>query len=459
MAGQRLPGAWPQPVQWQPMRILFLSHFFPPLNAIASRRAYGWARSWAELGHEIHVVTPVKYAVDGPLGLDLPMDGLTIHAVPYWWDRTRRAAPSAPTPAQTARWGELKRKTRWLRHWLGLLGDVRMLLVPSLVRAGSSLMARAPFDLIVSNFGPPSTMIAGSILARRTGLPWVVDYQDLWSGNYASLRGLRVGRIGACFERFVTRPASMVVTLSHGLARRLESILRREALVIYFGYLDDHGDPPPGSHRTDGKAHLVLVGRVYERLQTASRFFRCLGRALARQPDLADRLSVDFFGPEQSVLKDLATRQGTTSVTRLNGLVAARDALAAGRSATALLFFDWMDPDAEGVLTGKLFEYLRNGPPIVFIGSGRKTEASELALRSGAAIILQTEPAIEQFLLDWPTGLPAVARDEAFIAELSCRHQAQILMAEIERRIPGVQPPRGSPQGGEGLGRPSAPRP
>src|SRR5271168_3643902 len=107
MAGQCLPGAWPQPMQWHPMRILFLSHFFPPLNAIASHRAYGWARSWAELGHEIHVVTPVKYAVDGPLGLDLPMDGLTVHAVPYWWGRTRRAAPAAPTPAQTARWGEL----------------------------------------------------------------------------------------------------------------------------------------------------------------------------------------------------------------------------------------------------------------------------------------------------------------------------------------------------------------
>ena len=36
------------------MRILFLSHFFPPLNAIASHRAWGWARAWAEQGHEVH---------------------------------------------------------------------------------------------------------------------------------------------------------------------------------------------------------------------------------------------------------------------------------------------------------------------------------------------------------------------------------------------------------------------
>jgi glycosyltransferase involved in cell wall biosynthesis len=300
-------------------------------------------------------------------------------------------------------------------------------------------MARTPFDLIVSNFGPPSTLIAGSILARKSGLPWIVDYQDLWSGNYASLRGARTGRIGTSFERLLTRHAAMIVTVSHGLARRLERTLRRDALVVYFGYLDHHGDPP-ARPRTDDKAHLVYAGRVYERLQSGPRFFRCLGKAIARQPDLARRLVVDFFGPEQSALAEMAARHGAASVIRLHGLVAPTDALAAGRSAVAQLFFDWMDPEAEGVLTGKLFEYLHNERPIVFIGSGVETEAAELTLRSGSAIILQTDAAIEQFLVDWPASLPAVARDEAFIASLSCRRQARMLMDEIERRIFGEGP-------------------
>ncbi|MFO1059709.1 MAG: glycosyltransferase [Dongiaceae bacterium] len=419
------------------MRILLLTHFFPPLNAIASHRAYGWARAWADLGHDVHVLTPVKHAMDGPLGLDLPMAGLTLHMVPYWWGGTRRRPAAAPTAGRIARWGELKRRTRYLRHRLGLLGDVRLLLVPSLVRAGAALVAGASPDLIVSTFGPPSALIAGSILARKTGLPWIVDYQDLWSGSYTSLTGARAGRIGPMLERYLTHHAAMIVTVSRGLARQLERTLGRDALVIYFGYLDGCRDLPPHPYRSDGKAHIVYVGRVYERLQAAPRFFRCLGRALARQPGLAERLRVDFFGPEQSVLSEMAARHATTPVTHLHGFVAPAEALAAGRSASGLLFLDWTDPDAPGVLTGKLFEYLRNGRPIVFIGSGTDTEASELARRSGAAIVLQSEAAIEQFLLGWPEGLPAMARDEAFIAELSCRHQARLLMGEIERRIFG----------------------
>ncbi len=102
---------------------------------------------------------------------------------------------------------------------------------------------------------------------------------------------------------------------------------------------------------------------------------------------------------------------------------------------SGLLFFDWADASAEGVLTGKLFEYLRNRKPIIFIGSGFETEASELARRSGAAIILQTEGEIEQFLLDWPASLPALSPDGAFISSLSCKRQAGLVISEISKKM------------------------
>ena len=113
-----------------------------------------------------------------------------------------------------------------------------------------------------------------------------------------------------------------------------------------------------------------------------------------------------FDGPDQNLLQSLVEEHNVAAVVRLNGLLPQQEILTIERRAVGLLFFDWADASAEGVLTGKLFEYLRNRKPIIFIGSGFETEASELARRSGAAIILQTEGEIEQFLLDWPASLP-----------------------------------------------------
>lgn len=417
------------------MKILFVSHFFPPLRAIASIRTYGWARSWADMGHEVHVLTSAKYAFDGPLDLDLPVDNIHVHAVLYPWDSGRGAADRVQQPGRTPQWEKLKLKTRRLRHNLGLLGDVRILLVPALVRKGSSLASDANFDLIVSNFGPASNMIAASVLARRLRLPWVADYHDLWSESYVTPRRDLSRKASMAFERFVMRRASLIVAVSHGVAHRLERTLGRPAVVAYFGYLSSRDNPPsPIRSLWSEKLQLVYAGRVYERQQTVDVFFRCLAKALARRPTLQEQLVVHFFGPDQPILAKMAQACGVSSVIRLHGSVPQGEVLAIEASTATLLFFDWKDPSAKGVLTGKFFEYLRSNRPIIFIGSGFETEASDLGRRTGAAIILQSAAEIERFFVEWPS-IPTITRDEAVISQLSCDVQARLLLSEIERRL------------------------
>jgi hypothetical protein len=417
------------------VKILLLSHAFPPLSVIASHRAYGWARAWAAAGHEVHVLTPAKSAMDGPLDLDLPTDGLQLHIIPAWWARPPAPASGAATASGLARWALLKRKTRRLRDRLGPLGDIRLLLVPGLVRAGRRLAASGGLDVIVSSYGPASNVIAGSILARETGIPWVVDYQDLWSENYLRPRGAIWRRASLAAERRIVRRAAMLVTLSQGLAARIERSLGRAATVAYFGYLEDEDDPPADAAAAGPEPALLYAGRLYEGHQAVARFFGCLAKVLKRRADISEMLRLDFYGPDQAPLRRMVQAAGAAPLTRLAGLIAHRDVLAAERRAAALLFFDWTDPSAPGVMTGKLFEYLRSGQPIVFIGAGFETEASALARRSGAALVLQTDREIEQLLERWPRDLTACRPDAAFIAELSCRRQAATVLAEIERQL------------------------
>ena len=418
------------------MRILLVTNAFPPLSVIASHRAYGWARAWAAAGHEVHVLTSTKYRFDGPRDLVLPTDGLHVHTVSYpWMDQTRQNVTMGNRNDRSSLWRHLKQKTRFIRNRLGLLADIRMLLVPFLVRLGLRIVSDKDFDVIVSAYGPSSVIIAAALLQRRTNIPLVVDYHDLWSENYAQPRTTFGKRLSHAFEQAIVKRALMLVTVSHGLADRLEKSFGVRPYVAYFGYLEDDDDPPSSSSAPQWKPQLVYAGRVYEKYQTGPKFFGCLARVLARRPELLDSFCVDFYGPDQCALQSMVEGIGVASVTQFNGELPQQKILAIEREAVGLLFFDWVDASAKGVLTGKLFEYLRNRRPIIFIGAGFETEASELARRSGTAVILQTEEEIERFLIDWPASLPTLTPDEAFILSLSCKRQAHLVILEITRKM------------------------
>ena len=421
------------------MRILFVTHAFPPLSIIASHRTYGWARAWAAAGHEVHVLTTAKHSFDGPQDLFLPTDNLHVHAVSWFSNKAVQQVPTSTTPAGQTSWNTWKQRTRQLRNRLGLLADIRLLLVPSLLRVGMKLTSDKVFDVIVGVYGPPSSIIAASLLQRKTRIPLVIDYHDLWSENYVQQRTTMGKRFAHALEKSLLKRALMLVTVSRGLAKRLEESFGARTCVAYFGYLRDDDDPPSPLDARSTVSNLVYAGRLYEKHQTAPKFFRSLGKALDRKPELRNMIRADFYGPDQGPLQSMITSNGVTAIAHLNGVVPQPRILAIERDAVGLLFFDWADPDAEGVLTGKLFEYLRSKRPVIFIGAGFTTEASELVRQSGAAVILQTEEEIERFLIDWPQSLPQVNRNEAFISGLSCTEQGRIVLAEICKGLHGRQ--------------------
>jgi glycosyltransferase involved in cell wall biosynthesis len=460
------------------MRILFITHCFPPLAVTASHRPYGWARAWAEAGHDVHVVTPEKYAFDGELGLDLPRAGITVHEPRYAGRFIARPAArltssnttasgngrnsgiggnvAVPTDrsdcerseaAQSiraldqggggARWPRLKRITRRLRFAAGDFADPRLWAVPALIHTATTLARDAPFDLLVSTYGPASAHIAASRIAERTGLPWVADYQDLWSRSYQAPRRSRMRQdFDTGRERRLMRRAAMFVTLSQGLADRLRDLHGRDCEIAYFGY-DDYTPVPPVTldRPADGRLRIVYTGRVYLDHQPLEMLFAAIGDAAIARPALAQSIAIDFYGPEQQDLRRLCARYGTEAFTHFHGMVPHARALGLQRGAAATLWFDWADAASPGVLTYKVFEYLRSGTPIVAINAGFPTEAGGLLASLEAGRILSSREEIVRFLLALPASLPARPPIDERIEQLSNRRQGLAILETIERKL------------------------
>lgn len=418
------------------LRILVVTHFFPPLNSIASHRPYSWARTWTDMGHEVHVLTTEKYSFDGSMDLQYDLSGFRVHVVPYL--RGKRNAQSGSMDKKSVeKWEWLKKVSRRLRFGLGMFGDLRMLAYFKLAKAGGALLEAQRFDFVVSTYQPEVVHFVAHKLSRRFGVPWVADYRDLWfkdiSGHAFKLTSFLSGRV----EGYLLKQACLVSTVSKGLARQMEERFEREVYVCYNGYIMP--DNPGGSiqARKPGIKRIIYTGRVYRKLRDPSVLFRALAELKKAIPDLGNSLAVDFYGYMDSWVRNLIKECGIEDCVHLHGVVSYQESLAAQKEADFLLFLDWMDEATEGVLTGKLFEYLGTGQPLLSIGPSVTTEAAEIINRCRAGLVMVTEAEVRKFLERWLTvdeGVQ-VTPDRTAVSTYSRDSQAKALLEQIKNRL------------------------
>jgi glycosyltransferase involved in cell wall biosynthesis len=232
------------------------------------------------------------------------------------------------------------------------------------------------------------------------------------------------------------RRALALSTVSEGLAERLGRFVGRDVIVCYNGFMPEtnaaHTESRPWP---DDKRHVVYTGRMFPGKRDPRRFFAGLAEALRSDQRLADKLAVDLYGFDDPWIRAVAAECGVAHCVQPHGLVPHRTSLVAQRHADLLLFLDWMDERAEGILTGKLFEYLAAARPILGVGVNRDSEAARIIRAAGAGETV-TEP---RHVRDHVLALVASRDDHtvrpANIERFSRFHQAEALLAAIRSRL------------------------
>lgn len=416
------------------MRILLLAHDFPPLNSSAARRPYSWACVWSIHGHDVHVVTTVKYRFDGYAGLDLPRDGFTVSEVAYLPERFRLGRVQAGKASLSVGWDFVRRATRRLRLGLGLMTQVPMLARSALLQTCLEEHRKTPFDVIVSTSGPEVCTFVAYSFTKKTNVPWIADYRDLWFQEFAVQRyPFTTWLTGALNIRMLKRAAA-VVTVSQGLSEYLTNIVRCPVWVCYNGYLEA---APKTFARpwNDDRLHIVYTGNFYPEKRDPKIIFEAMAAFLSKHPTARDYLRLDIYGPREAWIQTQVQKYGLADVVIEHGVVNYSESLRAQTWADALLFVDWMDTAAKGVLTGKLFEYLAAGKPILNISKTPGSEASQIIRQANGGEPLTDIPAINMALEQLFAGKLKAQVNATAVASYSRRAQAEALLVRIENLI------------------------
>jgi len=436
------------------MNILLVTTYFYPQNRIPVLRVGQWAKYWALQGHRVTVLTTWKYPFLGPYGLHpaLPA-GVEVVEIPYlpqWMlRRPENAAPSAPDGAPAGP-SALRRRVRQWRARIGSLIDIHDLWIAPARRKGLELMAQQRYDAIVSSFSPPAAhMVASRLKAAHPETVWLADFRDLWANNHiTSARGVLRSVESVLERRSLRGRADMLATVSEPLADELRHRYPGLPVSVIENGFDPEEFPdwrarirtPPA---VGGTLRICYAGTLYPGRRDPTPLFEAVNRLI--DEGVLDRRSValDFYGQNEVELASIlaASRGNRHGIVHAHGFVPRAEALAAQARSSLLLLLESPAPDARGVMTGKLFEYLVSGVPIVAVGIDAQTAAGAVIEQTGTGFCARSADDIAERLRQALAGgrfdfyAPRAERIAAYARD----RQARGIVEQLER-IKEAQP-------------------
>jgi glycosyltransferase involved in cell wall biosynthesis len=398
-----------------PRRILLVAYFYPPLNSIGARRPSALAKWLRRRGHDVTVLTSVQSGRapdDAHAGVMRTRDLLATRL--NWRGQSLEVATGRSDAAwdpDPGVWGKLFVPDVQVVSWM-----------PFAVATARRLHRRRAFDAVVST-APLEVGHAVGLALQRVGVPWVADFRDGW--RFEAPRAdwpLAVQRrLDDALERHVVRRAEALVTVSEPLSADLR---RRHGVAVEtitngFDPEDEAlaGEPPVGAIDS-AKLTLAHTGGLGAE-RTLRPLLEALARLAAEDTSMRDRVEIVLAGQQTAQERALYADPAHAPFVRHIGYVERSASLALQRAVDALVLVT--SGVRTGEATGKLFEYLAAGRPILVLGAG--SAAGDIVIEAGAGLAIPTrdadaaEAALRRILAgDVPAPRPDAAAAYAYPA-------------------------------------------
>lgn len=368
------------------MRILIVSGYFAPFAPMSGVRAGKLAKYLLARGHDVRVLAAKDLPYPPLLRVEVPADRiryakrLDVNALPRMLASLRRgAAREAPQnsmpgsgtgPALQSR-QERSGVGRLLHRLVGLYQEItnwpdpQIGWLPYAVADGSAMLKEWPAEIIYATVPPLTGLLVAQRLSKRFGIPWVAEFRDLWVDHpyYDSPPWRRA--LERIQERRVLRDVKGIVTVSDTWRDLLQRRFGKPTITVLNGFdPDDYPAEPLRANTSAEELSIVYTGTLYPGRRDPTPLFQ----AVARLGETARGVRIRLYGADPATVAVLAKKAGIAHQVESNPAVPYDKVITLQRSADILLLLRWNDPSEQGIVPGKLFEYVGARRPILCLG-------------------------------------------------------------------------------------------
>lgn len=351
--------------------ILCIYYKFPPIKGIGTIRNLRFYHSLKSQARKIFVLTTSNRHF-------LPQDEYQFHEkdvieVPtadyrsiYHFFTGKRSSLIVPDNAAGS--SRILRFRKWFKDSIlsRFMDEGGAYYVNAGVKIASKIIEEQGVDVIISSYSPfDSHRMAWKLKKKYPNLYWIADYRDFIGDPM--LTDLSENSYLFKTNRQLLKEVDEVITVSQGLKERI-NFYHDNVQVVRNG-IDASLLPKQPIVKYD-LFTLAYTGIIYPHAQKAD----LLGRALANliSSGAIEVLHLQFMhaGKDAMYWRSILEKYGLGQILVNHSIVPHKEAIEIQRKSHVNLLLSWSSDKMKGILTGKLFEYIASGSPILALVNG-----------------------------------------------------------------------------------------
>ncbi len=425
-------------------RVLILTYYWPPAGGPGVQRWLKFVKYFGAFGWKPYVLTVDKgtySATDTELEKEVPQ-GLPVYKTrsrdPFSWYNMLKGKKDGSVSVALINIDKdrslIDRISMYIRSNF-FIPDARKGWVPYATAAARRIIREENIDLLVTTGPPHSTHLAGLAIRKGFNIPWLADLRDPWTTVYYNdmlPRTARTKKKDKRLEDLVLGHADAVTVVSPGMKKEFAG-RNRNVNVVMNGFDMDDMEGIANDKKDDGKFRITYTGN-FKPNQHIPEIWSAVCELIEDHPGLEDDLRICFVGNLDASVPEYFSDLGRSDILEPVSYVPHAEATGIMQQASMLLFVVPRAANNLLIITGKLFEYLASGTPILPIGPVNG-DAAAILEDAGREIMLgyDDKKGVKESILkhyhDWKNG--NLQRHEPGMLEKYSRRATAKAMADI----------------------------
>jgi len=360
-------------------KALIIAYYFPPAGGSAVQRILKFVKYLPQYGWQPVVLTAREKDYDlrdNSLCDEIP-PGAKIYRTPVpdlyqLYEQLGKKSNNGTVDISTISVKEgseqnfLKRIALFVRSFF-FIPDARIGWLPTTLWVGQKIIRKEKIDLIFVSAPPFTATLIGGILGKLTGLPWVSDYRDPWTQAYFYFpRPAGAACFESSLENRLLHWTNRIVTINQPLFNLLSdkygSDLQKKGVIIPNGF--DPEDFMNIKPHKDSNFTITYTGTLNAKMEPST-FLTAVQNLCKQDPRFSKHVKIRFIGRVGEDVKELIHEKDMKDQIHFLDHLPHAGCLQYMLGSDMLLLLIPEDKTSPLIMTGKLFEYLKSGNPIL----------------------------------------------------------------------------------------------